>query len=99
MQKDTVVRWISSVHLDPTGGNTPTAIHNISEVYVNNEALGVGGYLDIGLYDTMLDLIVNFIGAIVFSISAYLYLTSKGKGKIIGKLMMRRKKKEEDYLQ
>lgn len=28
-----------------------------------------------------------------------LYLTSKGKGKIIGKLMMRRKKKEEDYLQ
>lgn len=99
MQKDTVVQWISSVHLDPTGGNTPTAIQNISEVYVNNEALGVGGYLDIGLYDTMLDLIVNFIGAIVFSISAYLYLTSKGKGKIIGKLMMRRKKKEEDYLQ
>lgn len=66
---------------------------------MNNEALGVGGYLDLGLYDTMFDLIVNFIGAIVFSISAYLYLTSKGKGNIIGKLMMRRKKKEEDYLQ
>lgn len=32
MQKDTVVQWISSVHLDPTGGNTPTTIQNISEV-------------------------------------------------------------------
>ena len=52
MQKDTVVQWISSVHLDPTGGNTPTAIRNISEVYVNNEALDLGGYLDLGLYDT-----------------------------------------------
>lgn len=99
MQKDTVVQWISSVYLDPAGGNTPTAIRNISQVYVNNEVLSVGGYLDIGLYDTMYDLIVNFVGALVFSISAYLYLTSKGKGKIIGKLMMRRKKKEEDYLQ
>lgn len=99
MQKDTVVRTISSVCLDPTGGNTPTTIRNISEVYVNNQALELGGYLDIGLYDTMFDLIVNFVGAIIFSISAYLYLKSRGKGKLIGKLMIRRKKKEEDYLQ
>lgn len=44
-------------------------------------------------------LIVNFIGALVFSVTAYLYLKNKGSGKIIGKLMMRRKRKEEDYLQ
>ena len=33
---------------------------------VNGESLGLGGYLDIGLLDTMKDLFVNFIGAVVF---------------------------------
>ncbi len=99
MQKDTVVQWISSVHLDPTGGNTPTAIRNITEVSVNGESLGFGGYLDIGLYDTMYDLIVNFIGAAVFSAIAYIYLKTQEKGKWIGKFLVRRKKKEEDFLQ
>lgn len=99
MQKDTVVQWISSVHLDPTGGNTPTGIHGISEVYVNGTELGLGGYLDIGLYDTMYDLIVNFIGAAVFSIIAYLYLRNQERAKWIGKIIMRRKKKEEDFLE
>lgn len=98
MQKDTVVQWISSVHLDPTGGNTPTGIKNIGEVYVDGTALGLGGYLDIGLYDTMYDLIVNFIGAVVFSTIAYIYLRNQKRVKWIGKFMMRRKKKEEDYL-
>lgn len=98
MQKDTVVQWISSVHLDPTGGNTPTAIQNISEVYINGKSLGVDGYLDVGLYDTMYDLIVNFIGAFVYSVCAYFFLTSKSCTNLIGKLMMRRKKENEDYL-
>lgn len=98
MQKDSIVQMISSVHLDPTGGNTPTAIHNITEVYVNNQPLGLGGYLDIGLYDTMYDLIVNFIGAGAYSVCAYFFLTSKSCANLIGKLMMRRKKEEEDYL-
>lgn len=92
MQKDTVVHYISSVHLDPTGGNTPTAIRDISEVYINNEPLGVGGYLDIGLYDTMYDLIVNFVGAAVFSVAAYIYLKNQDRVKWIGKLIVQRKK-------
>lgn len=98
MQKDTIIHTVYSANLDPTGGNTPTAIYNISEVYVNNQALGLDGYLDIGLYDTMYDLIVNFIGAFVYSVCAYFFLTSKSCANLISKLMMRRKKKEEDYL-
>lgn len=98
MQKDTVVQWISSVHLDPTGGNTPTALRGISEVYVNGAPLQLGGYLDIGLYDTMYDLIVNLIGAFVFSIFAYIYLKKKENEKLMGRFIMRRKRKEEDYL-
>lgn len=98
MQKDAIVTGISSVMLDPTGGNTPTAITNIEEVYVNGTALGLGGYLDIGIIDTMTDLIVNFIGAIVFSVIGYMYIKTDGMSKFIGKLVVRRKKKEEDYL-
>ena len=43
-------------------------------------ALGLGGYLDIGLIDTMKDLMVNFLGAVVFSIIGYFYVKEKGKG-------------------
>ena len=84
MQKDTVVNVISSVNLDPTGGNTPIAIKGITDVIVvcgdEQIPLGVGGYLDIGILDTMKDLWVNFIGAVVFSIVGYFYVKSRGKG-------------------
>lgn len=53
MQKDTVIQQITSVALDPTNRNIPITISNIQDVVVNGESLGLGGYLDIGLYDTM----------------------------------------------
>ena len=85
MQKDMVVNQISSVTLDPTGGNTPTMIKGITDVIVvaNGEQipLGVGGYLDIGILDTMKDLFVNFIGAVVFSVIGFFYVKSRGKGR------------------
>ena len=85
MQKDTVVNSISSVMLDPTGGNTPTMIRDITDVIVvaggQEISLGLGGYLDIGILDTMKDLFVNFIGATVFSFVGYFYVKSRGKGK------------------
>ena len=88
MQKDTVVHSIGTILLDPTGGNHPVALHNIVDVIVvqadgSQTALGLGGYLDIGLLDTMEDLFVNFIGALVFSISGYFYVLSRGKGKFV----------------
>jgi hypothetical protein len=54
MQKDTVVHTISSVMLDPAGGNHPTAIKGITDVIVvtadgAETSLGLGGYLDIGI--------------------------------------------------
>lgn len=100
MQKDTVLHSISSVMLDPTGGNHPTAIKGITEVVVQGQELGLGGYLDIGLYDTMQDLWVNFIGAVVFSIIGFFYIKykGKGKGKFAKRFIPRLKKEEEDYL-
>ena len=99
MQKDTIVTGISSVMLDPTGGNTPTAIPGITEVYINGAALGLGGYLDIGIIDTMNDLIVNFIGAAVFSVIGYVNIKTEGMSKLVAKLKLRRKHEDEDYME
>lgn len=85
MQKDAVVNTISTVMLDPTGGNTPVMIRDITDVVVvtgsgEEISLGLGGYLDIGLLDTMKDLLVNFVGAVIFSFIGYFYVKNRGKG-------------------
>ena len=85
MQKDTVVNAIGTVMLDPTGGNVPQHIKGITDVIVvtadgAQHPLGLGGYLDIGILDTMKDLFVNFIGAVVFSFIGYFYVKNRGKG-------------------
>lgn len=81
MQKDTVIHAFASVTLDPTNSNIPIYIDNITDVAVNSQSLGLGGYLDVGLYDTMQDLFVNFVGALTFSIIGY-FSAKSGKNKI-----------------
>ncbi len=85
MQKDTILTTISSVMLDPNGGNTPTVIKGITDVIVvtgeGEISLGLGGYLDVGILDTMKDLFVNFIGAAVFSTIGYFFVKTRGRGK------------------
>lgn len=87
MQKDTIVHTISSIALDPAGGMTPYVIDNIQQVMINGQDLGISGYLDIGLIDTMEDLLVNFIGALVFSVGGYFSLKSGKKKKWIERFM------------
>ncbi len=79
MQKDTVLKSITSVMLDPTKSNLPVTVGGIESVVVNGKELGVGGYLDIGLIDTMKDLLVNFVGATVFSFFGFFYIKYRGK--------------------
>ena len=97
MQKDTVLSAIASVMLNPDGRNVPVTIDQIREVMINGQPLGVGGYLDIGLIDTMEDLFVNFIGAAVFSVIGFFYVRSRGKG-VAGIFIPRRKRAERDFL-
>ena len=61
-QSDTVVHSIYSLYLTTEAGMSDT-ITNINEVMIDGKPLGVGGYLDIGLHDTMRDLIVESLGA------------------------------------
>ncbi|MBD5451564.1 MAG: hypothetical protein HDR25_02870 [Lachnospiraceae bacterium] len=86
MQKDWILPAISSVKLDPAGANNPVRIA-VESVVINGEEWNFGGYLDIGIVDTMKDLIVNFIGAVVFSIIGIIYLKQRGKGKLASALI------------
>lgn len=87
MQKDTVINAINSVKLHPDGLNEVIRIQDIVETYVvladgTQVQLNVAGYLDIGLMDTMKDLLVNLIGAVVFSCIGYVYIRTQGQGRI-----------------
>ena len=99
MQKDTIVHAIHSVTLDPTNSNKVVTIHNIQDVAVNGSSLGLDGYLDIGIIDTMKDLFVNFLGAVVFSLTGFFYARSKGKKKTPAQnFVPSRKSADHDYL-
>ena len=92
MQKDTVVHSISSVMLDPSGRNNRVLIENIVDTIVvtadgQQISLGLGGYLDVGILDTMKDLFVNFVGAVVFSIIGYFYVKTRGHGKFASRFI------------
>jgi hypothetical protein len=83
MQKDTIVQSFGSCVFSPDGLNSPTVIDGIVKTVImteSGEIFEVAGYVDIGIYDTVKDMFVNFIGATVFSIFGYLYLRSRGKG-------------------
>ncbi len=75
MQKDTIIREIVSVKFNEEGKNIP-AKKEIDSIIINDEDWNeiYGGYIDVGLYDTMEDLIVNFIGSLLFALFGYLYL-------------------------
>ena len=99
MQKDTIVHAIHTVTLDPTLSNKVVTIPDIQDVVINGESLGLGGYLDIGIIDTMKDLFVNFIGAVVFSVTGFFYARSRGRRKTPAQSFVPLKKNpEHDYL-
>ncbi len=81
MQKDTLVQGINTVWLDPTNSNITIPVRNIVSSQINlasGEVIPIpGGYLDIGIHDTMADLIVNLIGALVFAVLGFAYVKTR----------------------
>ncbi len=95
MQKDTVVNKISSVNLTNANAFDPKIITGIDEtsIHYGDDTITISdGYLDIGLIDTMEDLIVNFIGAVTFSILGYFYIKKRDKYKGIEHFIPKKKK-------
>ncbi len=86
--------------LHPDGKNIPVVIEDIEKTVIFGSINEVkqditidGGYLDLGIYDTMEDLWVNFLGAFVFSVLGWLYIKTRGKGSLIKHFIIRKKKK------
>ncbi len=81
MQKDFIVKTFGSVTLDPNGLGAPVAVRDITETVIHTASgqtyVIPGGYLDIGIIDTMKDLLVNFVGAVVFSVIGYLSIRNR----------------------
>ena len=97
MQKDTIINTINTVVLDPTRSNKVVTITGITSTVVNGVDLGINGYLDIGLIDTMKDLFVTLIGALVFSFIGFFYVKNRGEGKFAKRFIptMKHVEKEE----
>lgn len=93
MQKDFIVTQFSSVTLDPAQAGTVIHVNDVVRTTIET-ASGVnyvvdGGYLDIGILDTMKDLLVNLIGAVVFSIIGYTTLKHDTTSKVAESLMIK----------
>lgn len=97
MQKDRIVEKIVTVNLDEKKENKPIKVEDIYKTVLynkeNEELASFDGYLDIGIIDTMKDLIVNFIGALCFSIFGYLYILNRDKYKFVDHFIPTRKLK------
>ena len=93
MQKDKIITTITSVEFDPNKSNKAVKIKDIDKTVLydsnNNEIRTInGGYLDIGLNDTMEDLFVNFIGATTYSILGYFYIKNRDKYNLASKFII-----------
>ena len=90
MQKDFIVSSIYTVTFNPDGLNSVYEIPEITEtvlLYNGEEIYRFNGYLDIGIIDTMKDLLVNFVGAVVFSTIGYFYMLGRNKGVFASKFI------------
>ena len=93
-QKDHQITTISSVYLNEEGKNESVILKDIeyTKIY-SKDASGeliettIGGYLDIGLNDTIKDLMVNFLGAVVFSIFGMLYIQNRDNYRFVEKFI------------
>ena len=79
MQDDTVVYGITSYLLGEERGMTGT-IDNIQSVVIDGAALPIEGYIDVGLHDTMRDMLLEAVGA---AVTCGILLLDKGKHPLI----------------
>ena len=88
-QKDTNINEISSLKIND-GKYKPKIIKDIEYTIIYNKDLfgniqetRINGYLDIGINDTMKDLLSMRLGAFIFTTCAYLYLKEKRQFRFI----------------
>lgn len=93
MQKDTLVQTINTVWLDPTNSNVTIPVRDIVSTQItlaSGEVIQIpGGYLDIGIHDSMANLIVNLIGALVFAVIGFAYVKTRDSNSLAARFIPR----------
>ena len=93
MQKDTLVQTINTVWLDSTNSNGTIPVRDIVSTQItlaSGEVIQIpGGYLDIGIHDSMADLIVNLIGALVFAVIGFAYVKTRDSNSLAARFIPR----------
>lgn len=106
-QKDFIVQSFNSVTLDPSNSQQVIPVNDIISTTIhtaNGDVIVNGGYLDIGIIDTMKDLFVNFLGAIVFCTFGFIYCIEIEKGgeksrkvRFVSRMLLRAEEPEEEH--
>lgn len=101
MQKDFLVTHFGTIYLDATKSNISVIVKDIQRTVIEcadgTSVIIEGGYLDLGIIDTMKDLTVNAIGAIVFSVIGY-FCAKQGKDSAITRVFVPLVKRPSDIL-
>lgn len=90
-QKDEIVNKINTVLLNEEKKNKSVVIEGINKTVIYSESgeyVIEDGYLDIGLNDTMEDLFVNFIGAVIFCSIGYFYVKRRKENSFVEGFIM-----------
>lgn len=87
MQKDTLLRGFSTFFSQNAATTPLTQYGDIAKTTVEMAdgqlfVVAEGGYLDIGLVDTMSDMLIQFLGTAVFAVIGILDAKSHGKGRV-----------------
>ena len=100
MQKDFIVQKFSSVTLDPAQAGEVIHVFDIIKTEITTAQGEIfvvdGGYLDIGILDSMKDLLVNLIGAVVFSIIGYRTLRTSKPSRVAESFIIKPNEHEEE---
>ena len=100
MQKDFTVTSFGSVSLDPEQDQNVIKVKDITGTTISTASGEVytveDGYLDIGIIDSMKDLLVNLVGAVVFSIIGDVTLKSSKANKVAESFMIKPTDPEDD---
>ena len=84
MQKDVLRDTLHTVSIPNGLGEKVTHLEGITATVIttaDGRSVVLDGFLDMGVADTMKDLFLNTVGALIFGVIGYSYVKNRGKGR------------------
>lgn len=90
MQKDVLRDTLHTVSIPNELGEKVTHLEGITQTVIttrDGQRVVLNGFLDMGVADTMKDLLLNTLGALIFGVIGYSYVKKRGKGRFAAHLI------------